>query len=265
MPSSDQARYDLPPELKVDADGPVRIVTLNRPDQLNGANRAMHRGLARLWSQLADDTTARVVILTGAGSAFSAGGDFGYMKENIDDETLRAQTMDEGRAIVQGMVRCGLPVVAAVNGPAVGLGASLAVLCDLVLMAEDSFVADPHLRMGLVPGDGGMTWPALVGLMRAKEYLFLGSRIPAEEAVRLGLATRVVPAADLLTEALRLAHRLAGIPADALRDTKRALNSYLEVQLDTAYERALTGELACLHSEEHRAAVAAAMEKSNSD
>ncbi|QRY42740.1 enoyl-CoA hydratase/isomerase family protein [Mycolicibacterium boenickei] len=264
MPSFDEARYDLPPELKVDADGPVRIVTLNRPDQLNGANRAMHRGLARLWPQLAGDKAARVVVLTGAGTAFSAGGDFAYMQENIDDEAMRTQTMEEGRAIVQGMVRCGLPVVAALNGPAVGLGASLAVLCDLVLMAEGSFIADPHLRMGLVPGDGGMTWPALMGLMRAKEYLFLGSRIPAEEAVRLGLATRVLPAADLLAEALRLAHRLADVPADAIRDTKRALNSYLEVQLDVAYERALAGELACLHSDEHRTAVATAIEKSKS-
>ncbi|MUL49429.1 enoyl-CoA hydratase/isomerase family protein [Mycobacterium sp. CBMA293] len=263
MRSSDKVHYDLPAELTVTAEGPVRIITLNRPDDLNGANRSMHQGLARLWPQLAADESARVVILTGAGTAFSAGGDFGYMQENIDDEMLRAQTMNEGRAIVEGMVRCPLPVIAAVNGPAVGLGASLAVMCDLVLMAEGSFLADPHLRMGLVPGDGGMTWPALTGLMRAKEYLFLGSRIPAADAVQLGLATRVVPADDLRAEALRLAHRLAGIPATALRDTKRALNSYLEVQLDGAYERALTAELACLHSEEHRAAVAAAMAKSS--
>lgn len=126
------------------------------------------------------------------------------------------------------------------------------------------FIADPHLRMGLVPGDGGMTWPALTGLMRSKEYLFLGSRIPADDAVTLSLATRVVSAPELLAEALQLAHRLAVVPTQALRDTKHVLNSYLEVQLDVAYERALSGELACLHSDEHRAAVASARAKLSS-
>jgi enoyl-CoA hydratase len=254
--------YGLPDEVRVSADGPVRIVRLNRPDQLNGANRAMHQGLAHLWPRIAEDTGARAVIVTGNGSAFSAGGDFGYMQENIDDENMRAQTMQEGRAILEGMVRCHLPVIAAVNGSAVGLGCSLAVLCDIVIMAEGSFMADPHLRMGLVPGDGGMTWPALTGLSRAKEYLFLGTRIPAEEAVRFGMASRVVPGGDLIGEALALAHRLAGMPAAALQTTKQALNAYLEVQLKHAFDIALTGELASMHSQEHCDAVAAARAKS---
>lgn len=123
-------------------------------------------------------------------------------------------------------------------------------------------MADPHLRMGLVPGDGGMAWPALIGLSRAKEYLFLGNRIPAEEAVRFGLASRVVPVQTLLDEALSLAHRLAAVPAEALQSTKKALNGYLEAQLYTAFDTALAGELASMSSEEHRQAVAAARAKS---
>jgi enoyl-CoA hydratase len=262
MPEFVTVDYGLTPEVLTQADGPVRLVTLNRAADLNGANRPMHQALAKVWSRIAEDEDARAIVFTGSGTAFSAGGDFDYMQENIDDEQMRAQTMAEGRAIIEGMVRCPLPIVAAVNGPAVGLGASLAVLSDIVLMAEGSFLADPHLRMGLVPGDGGMTWPALIGLGRAKEYLFLGSRIPAADAVTLGLASRVVPQDDLLAEAITLATRLAALPAQALQATKRSLNSYLEVQVEKAYTTALDGELASMGSEEHRQAVATAREKS---
>jgi enoyl-CoA hydratase len=222
----------------------------------------MHQALARVWDHLAADSDARAVVMTGQGSNFSAGGDFDYMEENIDDAALRAQTIDEGRAMVTGLVQCPLPVIAAVNGPAVGLGCSLALLSDLVLMADTSFLADPHLRMALVPGDGGMVWPALTGLSRAKEYLFLGERISPQLAVELGLASRVIAADELMSEAVRLAKRLAKLPPAALQQTKRALNAYLEAQLPHAFERAFTGELESMHSPEHRHAVAAARAKS---
>ncbi|MBJ7336398.1 enoyl-CoA hydratase/isomerase family protein [Mycolicibacterium sp.] len=261
-PKDNEPMYGLPDELVVTADGPIRIVTLNRPDDLNGATRVLHQALARVWSALAEDAEARVVIVTGNGSAFSAGGDFGYMQENIDDAAMRTQTMLEARAIVRGIVRLPIPVIAAVNGPAVGLGCSIAVLSDLVLLSEKSFLADPHLRMGLVTGDGGMVWPLLVGLARAKEYLFLGSKILPDKAVELGLASRVVAAEDLMPEALALAHRLAKVPKAALRDTKLALNGYVEAQLENAFELAFTGEEASMGSPEHAAAVAAARRKS---
>lgn len=254
--------YGLPPELQVTAQDAIRIVTLNRPADLNGANRVLHQALGRVWSCLADDAAAQVVVLTGSGSTFSAGGDFDYMQNNVDDLVLRTATIDEARAIVTGMLRCPLPIVAAVNGPAVGLGCSLALMSDLVLMSDNSFLADPHLRMGLVPGDGGMVWPALTGLSRAKEYLYLGARIPPEKAAEFGLASRVVPAGDLMAEALTLATRLARVPQAALRQTKVALNSYLETQLDTAFERAFTGELDSMGSAEHRAAVEKARKRS---
>jgi enoyl-CoA hydratase len=262
MTTRENIMYGLSPELVVAADGPLRILTLSRPDALNGVNRALHQALARVWDHLAAEADARVVVLTGEGANFSAGGDFGYMQENIDDEVLRAQTIDEARAIVAGMVRCPLPIVAAVNGPAVGLGCSLALLSDLALLADTSFLADPHLRMGLVPGDGGMVWPALIGLSRAKEFLFLGERISPQKAVELGLASRVVASDELMDEAVSLAKRLAKVPRAALRDTKRALNAYLEAQLPDAFEHAFTGELASMGSAEHRDAVAAARTKS---
>jgi enoyl-CoA hydratase len=254
--------YGLPDEVVVTADGPIRIVTLNRPDALNGINRIMHQALAKVWTHIGEDVDARAVVVTGSGSAFSAGGDFGYMQENIDDANLRAATMAEARSIVRGIIRCPLPVIAAVNGPAVGLGCSIAVLSDLVLLSDKSFLADPHLRMGLVTGDGGMAWPALIGLSRAKEYLFLGQKIPPDKAVEFGLASRVVAATDLMAEALTLAHRLAGVPQTALGDTKRALNAYLEAQLDNAFEIAFTAEEVSMASPEHADAVTAAKCKS---
>jgi enoyl-CoA hydratase len=254
--------YGLPDELVVTADGPIRIVTINRPDELNGLNRITHQAMAKVWTHIGADADAQVVILTGRGSAFSAGGDFGYMQENIADPVLRTATMQEARAIVRGIIRCPLPVIAAVNGPAVGLGCSLAILSDLVLLSDKSFLADPHLRMGLVTGDGGMAWPALVGLARAKEYLFLGQKIMPDKAVEFGLASRVVPSGDLMAEALSLARRLAGIPRTALGDTKRGLNAYLEAQLENAFEIAFAAEEASMASAEHAAAVTAAMNKS---
>ena len=254
--------YGLPDEVVVTADGPIRIVTLNRPDALNGINRVMHQALAKLWTHIGEDVEARAVVVTGSGSAFSAGGDFGYMQENIDDADLRTATMQEARSIVRGIIRCPLPVIAAVNGPAVGLGCSIAVLSDLVLLSDKSFLADPHLRMGLVTGDGGMVWPTLIGLSRAKEYLFLGQKIPPEKAVEFGLASRVVAADDLMSEAMSLARRLAGVPQTALNDTKRALNAYVEAQLDNAFEIAFDAEEVSMASPEHAAAVTAAKSKS---
>ena len=254
--------YGLPDDLVVTADGPIRIVTLNRPDDLNGAALVLHQSLARVWTDIAADAEARVVILTGSGRAFSAGGDFGYMQDNIDNAEMRRQTMIEARAIVHGIVRLPIPVIAAVNGPAVGLGCSLAVLSDLVLMSDKSFLADPHLRMGLVTGDGAMVWPTLMGLSRAKEYLFLGQKILPDKAVELGLASRIVKADNLMTEAIALANRLVKVPQAALRDTKLALNAYIEAQLDSSFEKAFKGEEASMGSPEHAAAVAAARNKS---
>ena len=149
--------YDVPAEILVEAEGPLRIITLNRPDAYNAVDDALHTGLAKLWPQLNEDRQARVAVLTGAGKAFSAGGDFGYLAELAQDADLRAKTIAHGREIVLGMARCRLPVVAAVNGPAVGLGCSLVALSDIVYIAEAAYLKDPHVQVGLVAADGGPT------------------------------------------------------------------------------------------------------------
>jgi enoyl-CoA hydratase/carnithine racemase len=219
--------YDMPAEIDVRADGPLRIITLNRPDALNAVNDALHTGLAELWPRLDADRDARAAVLTGAGRAFSAGGDFGYLDELRRDDDLRAKTIAHGRDIVLGMARCRTPVVAAVNGPAVGLGCSLVALSDIVYMAESAYLADPHVQVGLVAADGGpLTWPLQMSLLLAKEYALTGARIGAERAVQLGLANHVV--ADPLAKAISCADRVAQLPRQAVESTKRLLNIHLE-------------------------------------
>jgi enoyl-CoA hydratase len=251
-------------ELVVTADGPVRLIELNRPEQRNAASEALHTALAAVWDRLAADEAVRAVVLTGRGRAFSAGGDFHVMTRVQRDEAFREQNVAEARSIITGMVRFPAPVIAAVNGPAVGLGCSLALLSDLVLMAEGAYLADPHLQVGLVPGDGGpMVLPLVVGPARAKEMLFLGERVSAAEAVRLGLANRVVPGEELLADAMDLARRLAALPARALRDTKRAVNLHLEQAMAMVMETALAAERDSMGSPEHAEIVAKLLAKRN--
>lgn len=248
--------YDLPPELVVTADGPVRVIELNRPQQLNAMSEELHSALARVWDAVAADSEARAVVLTGRGRAFSAGGNFEVMRRVQRDAAFRDLNIAEARRIILGMLRCPLPIVAAVNGPAVGLGSSLALLSDLVLIAQDAYIADPHVQVGLVAGDGGaLLLPLLVGPARAKELLFLGDRLGAQEAVRLGIAQRMVPDDKLMDEALDLARRLAAQPAQALRETKRAVNLHVEQAIGTVLEAALLAERDSMHSPEHIAIV----------
>jgi len=224
---------ELAPGLVVTAEGPIRLIELNRPEQRNAASEALHTALAGVWDRLAADEAVRAVVLTGRGRAFSAGGDFHVMTRVQRDEAFREQNIAEARRIITGMVGC--PVMAAVNGPAVGLGCSLALLSDLVL---------------------------IVGLARARELLFLGERVSATEAVRLGLANRVVPGDKLLAEAMDLARRLATLPAGALQGTKRAVNLHLEHAMATVMEPALDAERDSMHSPEHVAIVARLIAKS---
>jgi enoyl-CoA hydratase len=245
--------YDLPPELRVDADGPVRIVTMDRPDELNAVNRALHRALADVWRQLAADRDAKVVVLTGAGRAFSAGGDLDWITTFLDDPVAREKSLREGAEIIDEMLRFPLPVIAAVNGAAVGLGCSVAVLSDIVLMSERAYLADPHVSVGLVAGDGGAAfWPLLTSMLRTREYLFTGDRIPAAVAVEVGLATRTVAPDDLLPEAMALAVRIAAQPAPAVQGTKRVLNMHLAQALSGAVQAGFAAEAVTMVSDEHR-------------
>jgi len=235
--------YNLSDVIKVEADGAVRIVTLNRPDHLNAFNDEMHAEFNRLWSMVDRDDDARAVVLTGAGRAFSAGGNLDDFDTLRVDFAARRRTMRTARRLVDEMLNVHVPVVAAVNGPAVGLGCTLSTLCDIVFIAEDTYLADTHVAVALVAGDGGaVTWPSLTGLLRAKRYLLTGDRIPAAEAVEMGLANEAVPAESLLADAIAFAQRLAALPPQAVQDTKALLNQQLRQAAVTTLGYGLAAE-----------------------
>jgi len=251
------------PELLIEERGAVRVVTLNRPEALNATNEPLHVALQSVWRHLADDEDARAVVLTGAGRAFSAGGDFQHFVELWDDRPRRRREIEGARRLLTEMVDFPLPIVAAVNGPAVGLGCNLAVLSDIVLIAESAYMADPHVSVGLTAADGGApTWPLLMSILRAKEYLLTSEPIPADQAVALGLANRVVPDADLLDQAMTVAQRIAKLPPQAVQSTKRALNMHIKRAVAGVLEYALSEEFDSFETAEHQALVTRFLERS---
>lgn len=229
--------------ITVEHDGAVAVVTLNRPDALNSSNEELHARLATVWAELAVVPDLRAVVLTGAGEAFSAGGDLNLLQRMVDDPELRDYILREAASIARAVIEFPIPVIAAVNGPAVGLGCSLAGFADLVVIEEDAYLADPHVALGLVAGDGSvMSWPQHIGLQRSKELILLGGRISAEEAMRIGLANRVVPAGEALSASLELARKIAKLPPQAVRETLFALDKSLRDRLDTDLPEVLEAE-----------------------
>jgi enoyl-CoA hydratase len=232
-------------ELVVEVRGPVRIVTLNRPDALNATNEALHGAVARIWTELDADEEARAIVLTGSGNAFSAGGDLHLLQRMVEDTALRDYIMAEAGEIVRGMTSVRVPIISAVTGPAVGLGCSLASMSDIVIVEEQAYFADPHAALGLVAADGGgLSWPLLTSLLRAKEFILLGDRLSAADAVQIGLANRVVPTGTGLNAAIELAERMAKLPPQAVRESKALLNKALRASVGAWLTDALAAESA---------------------
>lgn len=242
--------------IEVGDDG-VALVTLNRPDTYNASDDELHNAITETWPRLEAMDGVRAVVLTGAGAAFSAGGDFTLLDRMVGDTTLRAEVFAEAAVLVRAMVGFRHPIVAAVNGPAVGLGCSLASFSDLVVMEEQAYFMDPHVSLGLVAGDGGViTWPLNMGLQRCKEFLLLGGRMTAEQAFRFGLANRVVAKGESVAEARALAGRLADLPPQALRETRRVLNQPLLDRVEAALDDLLSVEIRSFDEERFQANLA---------
>ncbi len=241
----------------------VLICRFNRPDRRNAVDDRMHKELVRLFTAIAARDDLHVVILTGEGVAFCAGGDIAHMDDTFEhhDEAHDGLFRDAAN-LFRAILSVRQPIIAAVNGDAIGLGASLAVLSDIVFMSRTARIGDPHIRAGLVPGDGGLiAWPLLMPLNQVKELLFTGRLLHAEEAQRLGLANRVVDPDSLEEEALEFARDLAKTPQHALRFTKRILNKLLEERATYALDLGLAFEAVTLGTADHKQAVASFVSK----
>jgi len=206
----------------------VLLITLNRPDSYNAADEIMHSELARVWTDVAADDQARVAVVTGAGKAFSAGGDLAMVERMAGDYDKVTRMLTEMSDLVYNMINCPQPVVSAINGVAVGAGLVVALLADVSVCAADARLGDGHVRLGTVAGDhAAILWPLLCGMARARYYLLTGEMVTGTEAERIGLVSKCVPREEVLAEALRVADTLATGSQLAIRLTKRALNGWL--------------------------------------
>ncbi len=248
--------------LRFERRGRVLTVVMNRPEVENAANVRMHHELSRVFADARRDEGSDIVVLTGAGDAFSSGGDIRAMADKIADRTLWNDTVDEARALFYSILDLDKPLIARVNGAATGLGATLAVYADIAIAADSAVIGDPHVKVGLVAGDGGaLMWPLLVGFQKAKELLLLGDSIGAPEAARLGLITHAVPAAELDARIDELVGRLLKLPPVALRGTKKAINHTLKALALATFEYGVSLETQSQLTHDHAEAVAAFVDK----
>jgi enoyl-CoA hydratase len=246
--------------LDVRLDDDVLTIAFDRPDKLNAVNEALHSELATVFRDVYE-TEARVVVLTGNGDAFSAGGDIGWMQESVNDPEAFQATMREGEQIIRDLVNVEKPIVAKINGDATGLGATLALFCDMAVMSDDARIGDPHVNVALVAGDGGaVIWPLLTSLNTAKELLMTGRLLSAAEAKDMGLVNHVVPPEDLDQRTEELVGKLASGPQTAIRYTKKTLNAWLELGNSIALREGLALEGVGQQHPDHAAAVDAFLE-----
>jgi len=255
-------------DLLYEQDGHVVTLTINRPDRRNPLGQP---GDGDLFSEAADrinsDRNVRCVILTGAGKAFSAGGDLKAMRDKGPEFSgpginIRERYRNGIHRVVKSIWGIEVPVIAAVNGPAIGLGNDVACLADTRIAADNAVFGATFLKIGLVPGDGG-AWllPRVIGMARASELFFTGDIIDAETALSWGLVTRVVPGDQLIEEANKLAQRMLRQPPDVLRMTKQLMRDGISASFDTIMEQSAALQALAHHTEDHDEAVNAFFEK----
>jgi enoyl-CoA hydratase/carnithine racemase len=255
-PTPDYGRYEF---ILVDKEpNGIATVTLNRPEKLNAVSADFHEELRDVWLDLGNDYEVDVIILTGAGRAFCAGGDVSNMGA-ADQPFGGGRSKDplavmgaEARRLVMNMLDVEQPVIAAVNGDAFGLGASLALLSDIIVVADDARIADTHVKVGLVAGDGGVViWPLLIGPHRAKELLMRGNRLTGAEAFAMGMVNYSVARADVMTKARELAEELAAGAPLAIRWTKYAVNRWIKDVFQQTFDVGIALEMVSMRTADH--------------
>ena len=248
--------------MKFERRGKILYLTFNQPDKLNSFAGESHSELSHVFTDIQEDAESEIVVITGAGKAFSAGGDIAFMQHLKDNRHLFYKSIREAKRIVTSMLELDKPIIAKVNGDAIGLGSTVAVFCDIIFAADHARFGDPHNNVALTTGDGGqIMWPFLIGYARAKHYLFTGEKIPATKAAQMGLINEAMPAAELDAYVDAYADKLAAMPTQSLRWSKATINiplrQFAASMMDTgmAYE-ALAGQ-----TEDHQEAINSFLDK----
>lgn len=230
-------------------------LTLNRPEVLNAADARLHTELIEVWRTIERDPTAHVVVITGAGRAFSAGGDLKLVENAYQNYDEICRILDEARDLVYNIVHFSKPLISAINGAAVGAGLVVALLADISIAAENARLADGHVRMGVAAGDhAAIVWPLLCSMAKAKYYLMTSDFVSGPEAERIGLVSLCVPDDELLGKAMEVATTLATGPRHAIKFTKRALNQWL-LQAGPIFDHSLAVEMLGFFGEDMMAGV----------
>jgi enoyl-CoA hydratase/carnithine racemase len=243
----------------------IATVTMNQPDKLNAIDEGMHRDLEHIWPVLSDDPEVSVIILTGAGRAFSAGGDIKGMigRFGTPDGAKRAiGATFHAKNLAGSMLNVHKPMISAVNGDALGLGTTLALLCDISVVSETAKMGDTHVRVGLVAGDGGTAiWPLLIGVNRAKEFLMRGTVLSGKEAAEKGIASHAFPADKVMEEAVKIAQEINRLPPLAVQWSKVSANAILKQQFNLAFDSGIAFEALSMFTADHNEACKAFVEK----
>lgn len=247
------------PTLTLRTDDGVAEIVLARPELLNRFDSPLHHELIDTLGLLASDSAVRSIVLGSTGSAFSAGGDFALMKQAHADPVVRREIVDDAKRLLQAFLELPQPIVVAVQGAAIGLGATVALMCDAVVAARSAVLADTHVQIGLVAGDGGcLAWPQSLGMNRARRHLLTGDPLDAETAWTLGLVTDLVDDPDEALPAARaIAQRIAALAPLGVQGTKRALNRVTQQRADEVIDLALTLEERTLASDDLLEGIAA--------
>jgi len=239
----------------------VLVVTINRPEVLNAANARLHWEFTQIWPVVDADPKTRVVVVTGAGKAFSAGGDLSLVEDMVGNPDALTRTMREASDLVYNMINLDKPVVSAINGVAVGAGLVVALMADVSIIAETARFTDGHTRLGVAAGDhAAILWPLLCGMAKAKYYLLTADFIDGREAERIGLVTMCLPPDQVMPQALDVADRLARGSQISIQWTKRALNNWLR-QAGPIFDQSLALEMLSFSYPDVREGVKAIREK----
>lgn len=236
----------------------VVVLTLNRPHRLNAVDWPLYQSFVGALEELSRDKAVPAVIIRGAGRAFCAGGDISFMKQMYEGEVDKAAVQDLQVRFFTTQLALPQPTIAVVDGPAIGLGCTFALSCDLVFAGEAAAFADPHVQMGLVPGDGGtLLWPLLIGPAKAKEFLFTGDTVTAAEALSLGLVNHVYPSDEVFPRAVEFAERLARGPLATIQAIKALTNQTTRALSEQFIRAGMAMESVSQESEYHHRAVRA--------